>query len=930
MINGHTYDSNFSYESDIDTYDGTGLFRSRRRVSDEMSKRMRKLGPDASIQFLITVTAGFWLKGAVVHSGATHKYTAMPADQYPIKVSGVYRNGGELSLTEATSIANCVATAESFYFDSGNRTLYVNPPTGKSIHDDTYQAKLAFYFSRKPKNLRDVHWDGRLVSAPNLSLRIDARFTGVGQIGGGSASFANRDGFFDEIDEIQWDAGTLAMEIGVDYPDGSADMDEADYQKVGTWRIEKVGRSGGNFTVTLREPKTALENKIPNRTYNKTDFPNIADEHVGKPIPWAYGTLFGVSPICIDRAARKFKLADHPIKSIEGIRLKSSDGSGGWQVVNFQTRDLERAEFTLSAVDWADNQDVSVDLLGRRNADSSLMENPADVMADVLDRCGEVQLDSESFNLSRANYRIGTDRFGAEVTKLAPCIYLDSQRTGIDVCSEINSIAGSFLFVAHDGLWHYGAFKPVRASDLDPMAGTVIQQFSERDMLRDSVTKEVDNSKLASAVIVEYAYRRAEGWGQRTTPTKPDSGFLHGLPPLFIETKKVGLGKKTDADYWGQRYLTTEAQPMIKYAFALPWLGFFLMPGDKVKADHARLELNHVLEVLEAHYNFNTPPQVRFVFGNNRGWGDRHGWWSPRKAATPPRLGMVVWFKPEAHIYTEDQKVEIWRDASGNDIPITGVGDSGPTLKHQSANANGLPIAYMGKDFDGVDYNGHTFDFPFPDYINHFLINGVTVVNQGEIFAVLKPDAIASVPAGANAIWEFGPQFGSQPSFFPHSAGDIREGFGCTTAVTGISAANIVSGWNLYNVSRQTGNMVVRVNNVIAYNADPGGIVNWNTFPHLGSNTANRWFDGAFAEVIIYNRVLSSSERTTVVQYLSDKYRLGLLSLGATQAWNPAWTDAQVADARQNNGYWTEQSGGKETAMADITDRRSFEPSRWW
>lgn len=879
---------------------------------------MRLLGSDASIQFLLTVTAGFWLKGAVVHSGRTHKFTEMPADQYPIEVSGVYRNGGELSLAEATSIANCVATTESFYFDSGNRTLYVTPPdpASRSIHDDTYSAKLTFYFSRKPKNLRGVHWDGRLDSAPNLSLRIDPRFTGVGQIGGGNAAFANRDEFFDQIDEIQWDAGTLTMEIGIDYPDGTSDMDEADYQKVGTWRIEKVGRSGGNFTLTLREPKTALENKIPNRTFTKAEFANIADDIVGKPIPWAYGTLFGVSPVSINKATRNFKLADHRIKSVEAIRVRNSNGSGGWQSVNYETVNLEKAQFTLSADDWSDNQDVSVDFLGRTNLDGSLMENPADIMADLLDRCGEIQLDSESFNLSRAAYRIGTDRFGVEVTKLAPCIYLSDQRTGIDVASELNSIAGSFLFIGHDGYWRYGAFKPVRADDLDPMAGTIIQQFSERDMFRDSVTKEVDASKLASEIIVEYAPRKAEGWSQRTQLSNAASGFLHALPPQFIETKKVGLAKKTDADYWGQRYLSTEAQPMTKFAFALPWIGFFLLPGDKVKADHERLELNHVLEVIEAHYNFNSPPQVRFVLGNNRGWGDRFGFWRGKDVSTPPSLDLVCWLKPEAHIYTEGQKVLIWRDSSGENTHATlYFGTTGPVLKQQTLSANGFPVVYFGKE----GTIGHTMS------IAPFFKRA-----QGEVFAVLKPDTIA--PTGnANRIWNM---LGLDSTAFPMPAGTIRESAFSDATVTGISGASIVAGWNLYNVSRSVGNMTVRVNNTVAYNANPGSNIiveaGVQNVLYLGPATTVEWFDGAFAEVLVYDRVLSASERTTVLQYLSDKYRLALVAASASVPWNPAWTDGQVADARQNNGYWAEQSGGKESKMADITDRRSFEPSRWW
>lgn len=927
MINGATYGANIGYGNSINTYAGTGIFNARRRIPDELSKRMRLLGERAAIQFLITATAGYWLKGAVLHSGAAYKFSDMPAEQYPIPVQGVYMNGGETSLDEATSIANCVSTVGSFYFDSGNRVLYVNPPTGRNIYTDTFQAKLAFYFSRKTKHLRGIPWVGRLMNAPSLSLRIDARFTGVGQVGSGSISLANRDGFFDELDEaVQWDAGTVTMEIGVDYPDGSSDMDEADYQTIGTWRIEKASRSGGNFNLSLREPKTTLENKIPRNTFTRVAYPNIADDTIGKPIPLAYGRLFGVKPVAIDKSARKFKLADHAIKSIEAVRVRNADGAGGWRTVSTQTQNLNRAEFTLSTADWSDNEDVSVDLLGRMNLDGTLMENPADVMQDLLDYCGEKRLDSESFNASRSWYRVGTNRFGEEVTSLAPCIYLEGQRTGLDVASEINSIAGSFLFVGHDGFWRYGAFRPVRAVDLDPMAGTVIQQFSERDIIRDSLSKDVDGTKVVSKLVVEYAERKAEDWAPRTELENPDTGFLHNLPPKFTETKKVGLGNKNDADYWGQRYLNTEAQPMIKMTFAVPWLGFFLLPGNHVHIEHERQGVNEVREILEAHYNFNSPPTVRLVTGNNRGRGHRPGHWIPEieEGVSPTQLDMILWLRPENHIYSTDGDfIQTWRDASG--LNNHGRGDNAygtplvPTYQHTSISANGLPVVKF-EDINPSPEIGHWIEF---DSISTILQTPPQANRQGEIFAVLKPATIAPSTT-SNGIWAFGDN-----SYLPHTAGDIREGFGVAAAITGISAANLVSGWNLYNVSRLAGNMTVRVNTTSVYNANPLQAINF-TPCILGVAGGSNHFDGAFAEVIVYKRVLSASERADVVQYLSDKYALGLVTAGAADDWNPAWTDTEVATAVQNNGYWTEAVGGVETGMADATDQRSHGASEWW
>jgi hypothetical protein len=63
-----------------------------------------------------------------------------------------------------------------------------------------------------------------------------------------------------------------------------------------------------------------------------------------------------------------------------------------------------------------------------------------------------------------------------------------------------------------------------------------------------------------------------------------------------------------------------------------------------------------------------------------------------------------------------------------------------------------------------------------------------------------------------------------------------------------------------------------------------------------------------------------------VVQDLSDKYALGIVAAAASPpAWNPAWTDAEVKEARYNGGYWHAADN-----LADSADLRSLNASRWW
>lgn len=898
-----TYTSNVGYNSIGKTYSGDGVLVNRRRLSDELADRLKL--PTAKVSVLITATAGMWLKGAIVHSGRVMKFGSKAP--IPTFVDEVVMNNGELTLTKKDALADCVSTAGTFYYDSANSLLYVHPanPTSRSFFDDTYQAKLTFYFAKTQKKLRGKFWEPLLVSAPDVSLRIESRFGGVGHIGGGTLTLNNARGYFDLLDDsIQWDAGKIVMEVGIDLAGGSGDMDESDYQTVGTWRIERTERRGTEFVLTLREPKTSLENKIPHKEFTRAEYPNIEENLLGKPIPMAWGTLFGVSPVLIDKAAKKFKLADHAIRSIQEIRIQ--DDEEGWVTVNPATQNLDRAEFTLGA-EWTD-EPVSVDFLGRKRPDGTLMENPADVMQDLLNYCGESRLDATTFQLTREWFRMGSDRFGQEVTELAPCIYLDDHRTGLDVAGEINNIAGTFLFIDYQNNWRFGVFAPVRTQDLDPVAGSVIQQFSEQEIYEGSMSKTVDSAKLFSKLVVRYGERRTEGWAPTVTHEIQRNQFIHNLAPQFVETKTIGVGKSGDAEYWLQRFLTMDAEPLTKYSFTVPWQGLFLLPGDKCQVSHSRHSLNSVLETLEVHYNFNSPPSVRIVAGNLRGWGDTFGFWADEGSdGSIPQAGLHLWLAASDLQLSQGATVQQWPDKSGRQNNAT------------QATLSKRPI-YSG--FSGPN-DDPAVSFATGQYLD--LPAFMAGKQAGEIFTVLRSGGDPLTDVGSNVPYSFGNT--GDDTTYPNAAGVIVESFGQDNGQnTADPASSLVDAFHIYNAAVTPSNLSAWLDGAALSSAALAFNFGFTSPHYIGRGAlVTSYFGGEICEIIVYDRVLSAAERSQVVQYLSDKYQLGLVAAGTSPDWDDSWTDAQVADARQNRGYWSALDGDdRETDMADTDDPRSF------
>jgi hypothetical protein len=397
-------------------------------------------------------------------------------------------------------------------------------------------------------------------------------------------------------------------------------MDIANYQLIGTWRIDGTERTDELFTLNLRELKTKLENLIPHMVFTRDEYPSITNEVVGKPMPLAWGRIKGAKPILIDGALKKFKVAGHPIKSFDGIRIKSD---AAWLDSAFVTTDLTTAEFTLGA-DWTGSEEVSVDFSGRKKSDGSLMANCADVMADLLDYVGETNLDDESFTESNRLLKIGTNRYGQDVNASEPAIHLTEQRTAREVAAQINEIASSSLFVDFTGNWRYVVFDAVQGNTLNNVGGSLPRTFTEQEIIEGSFRRSVDTF---SKVLVTFAERKAEGWPERVELEREENRLLHNLPPQFTEERPIALSEPAHARAWGLRFLATEAQPLVKYYLTVPWNGFFLLPTDKIHVTYARNGFDSILEILEVGYDL-IKGQLKLVCGNLRGFGDSFGYWS--------------------------------------------------------------------------------------------------------------------------------------------------------------------------------------------------------------------------------------------------------------------------------------------------------------
>lgn len=1011
-----TYGSHKLYDSSA-TYGGYGQFLAQNEVTAEFGRRLRQ--PGVKPVFLVTVDVFEPVRSVGLTGAFTLVVHPMVIQQKPYGV--IHGHSGEL-----VEVAGPLSPGEWIYVSGtsgfpGLRDQTDNYTTFRPVNDrdpsvGNYRIQHKLGFASVAKTFRSKPWQARIISVPNISSRVEADFSGVSQIGGGRIVLNNGDGYFDNLSNLIWDAGTAKMEIGFDL-DGSA-MDEADYQTVGTWDVVGTKLTDETFTLDLREKKTALTQKIPKEIYTREDYPQIALDDIGKPIPRAYGKLFGVSPTVIDRASRKFKVAHHAIRSFDGVKIKQGfdnvlfediastawdiysgsayvsnesrevknitfDGTdltevnskesvvstasswfqegsllyvrlgasqtfaGGttqatinehitaWQTANFDSVDLHLGEFILGS-DWDRDAEVSVDFSGRTNPDGTLMVNGADIMADFLDWLGVTEMDIASFGAARAFFHIGYVGAQERVT-LAPCIYINEKVDAIEVVSRINETLGSMLFVDAEGRYRFRAFAPQQGYLFDFSETVLPRTFTEDDVLEGTFEREVDSRRMFSRIKVDFAAREAEDWRQSITASLAETDVFHGLTDEFEEQREVCLSSKGDAQYYAQRVLTTEALPQVTYRFELPWKGLFLQPGDQFRLQDDRflnlagiVELDNILlEVLEVDKDFSNG-RVKVVAGDRRGWGDTFGHWLPEIDAIVPGVPNDAWSWSDKFSVDNptDKHVNAVRNDYINTYYLTAA-NTGQLLRPVVRNdtLNGHPSILFNAA-------GERLRFPKLDSFS-----------EGEIFAVLKIGNDPGLDEAGNTLWHLGT--GADPTVYPDSGGLIQEGFGSTTRHTITPSVDLTS-WRIYNVISTPTEFTVNIDSTQEYTTGT------NTVGFLPAQTASlaggmlaagktagdettKYALGLYvAQILFFSRKLTSTERTAVVQYLSDRYALGIVSAGGPPpSWDKTWSDAQAHEAFQNAGFWQVQSnavgyGGKTHAFAHTQDPRAWGTGRWF
>ncbi len=252
--------------------------------------------------------------------------------------------------------------------------------------------------------------------------------------------------------------------------------------------------------------------------------------------------------------------------------------------------------------------------------------------------------------------------------------------------------------------------------------------------------------------------------------------------------------------------------------------------------------------------------------------------------AQVPTSNLLLWLKTDAGVDTLNGKVSVWHDQSGNGNDAIQTTESRQPLLLAGA-LNGKPVVY----FDGID--------------DRLGLTGSTTMSQISLFIVFKIDSGLVGNPTSNPLPYYPITFGtfdvtgkgyglSMRNFFSENSPHIIDPFVGAESYVKAVAPNIAAydQWKVLSVvTNQTmWNTTVRSNGVDAV-ITPQGTANTPLSVPLGvpegytglggaDNVPHGQFifKGDIAEVIVYDTVLTDSEKLAVENYLADKYNISI------------------------------------------------------
>lgn len=365
---------------------------------------------------------------------------ALPASQNPLlnQLGSLELDGDFYVLVNSEQA--CENTHDSFYWVQSTNVLYIHYHDYIMNPDIVIKIGISFGFSLVDRYYNDIFYEGKIKSIPSVSFSQDKLFKNIVNFDGGNVSIINTDGALNNFGNADVFGQVVTLLFGGD------DLPYSEYEKIYTGFLQTFNYITNDLILALKDDRKNMKRKIPLNVLDTETYPDLKPGLIGNVIPIGYGKCNRGLSICTNDEETtpvnyNFIFIDtslHDIQSIDKVYVDSVE-------VSFTSGSTSAGTFDLSTSDYKPGQKVSCDYYGYIDDSLVLIDNPMDIIVDLLLIYLDKVYSSDFYNITE---------WEAARTGLPPIgLCISKQKQLIDIIGQItNSILGTFT-IQGNGLY---------------------------------------------------------------------------------------------------------------------------------------------------------------------------------------------------------------------------------------------------------------------------------------------------------------------------------------------------------------------------------------------------------------------------------------------------------------------------------------------
>ena len=603
----------------------------------------------ARFTFLVEIYPSQWIQNWTEYSDTVF-YNAIGAG---VDVQSVVVD--DTTYTEADDLTDVVATASQWFYDGATLYVHVAGSAGTTLNAKTVVANYKVYYSNDAKVFNDHYYHPMLESVPNIRQSKNDTFWGVSIISSGKIVLANGDSEFDTIyNSWAWENKQLNILFG------GEDLAYTEYVSVFDGIITEKVLSLDSMEISFSDKKEELTSSLEYETYAVADFTDLNAEDVGKPIPYVWGSVKKMPVICINRDESpvptnyEFKVAtttNHDIGNVTAAYVNDIEKT----IVSVDTTE---GTFTIAATDYTSGDTVIADVTGYQDVDGNTIENPIDVLQEVMELAGFTDADWDTDARTVAQTEAADFPIG---------LVMDAYGSMINAIGEIMKSCFGTFFINNDGEYSVNVFTPIAETGLDII--------SDLDIKDGTFRAKAEASKIRKVFRCGYL----KNWGADkyvySQSTATNTERIYGITKS--RTVPTLLSSSAGAAIWlgRMKMLYEDGVTEITYATSLQFasknIGDQMMLSFRRRREDSDIPWlsDRRIEILDIAKNFQSK-EMSFIVDDLKGLGANVGHWTDVTSSFPDLLGGGAMTEWDAD--WEDSQKEyafqnwgFWTDAEG-------------------------------------------------------------------------------------------------------------------------------------------------------------------------------------------------------------------------------------------------------------------------